>query len=76
MHELASTGFRDTTRIAAGDPGLWTAIFEHNRDAVLSALAGVETNVAAFRAALTERDWKTLDQLLAQAKKVRDALGS
>jgi prephenate dehydrogenase len=76
MHELASTGFRDTTRIASGDPGLWTAIFEHNRDAVLSALAGIEINLAAFRAALTNRDWRTLDQLLAQAKKVRDALGS
>jgi prephenate dehydrogenase len=76
VHDLAATGFRDTTRIAAGDPALWTAIFEHNRDAVLSALAAVQNNLDAFRKALTERDWRTLDRLLAQAKKVRDALGS
>lgn len=76
VHDLAATGFRDTTRIAAGDPALWTAIFEHNRDAVLSALAAVQNNLDAFRKALTERDWQTLDRLLAQAKKVRDALGS
>ena len=27
---FAATGFRDTTRIAGGDPGLWTAIFLQN----------------------------------------------
>src|SRR5437763_527462 len=36
--DLAATGFRDTTRVAAGDPALWTAIFAQNRDAVLRAL--------------------------------------
>jgi len=76
VHELAATGFRDTTRIAAGDPGLWTAIFEHNRDAVLAALGAVESKLQSFRTALTDRDWTTLDRLLAQAKRVRDALGS
>ena len=29
--EFASTGFRDTTRIAAGDPGLWISILLANR---------------------------------------------
>jgi len=76
LHDLAATGFRDTTRIAAGDPGLWTAIFEHNRDAVLAALDKVEGRLVAFRQALVERDRNTLEQLLAQAKKVRDALGN
>jgi cyclohexadieny/prephenate dehydrogenase len=76
VHELVATGFRDTTRIAAGDPRLWTAIFTHNRDAVLSALDALEGKLQAFRQALADRDWTTLDQLLAQAKKVRDALGS
>lgn len=39
--EFASTGFRDTTRIAASDPELWTAIFSLNSeqlDAVLGRL--------------------------------------
>ena len=38
LHELTATGFRDTTRVAAGDPALWTAIFAQNRAAVLEAL--------------------------------------
>jgi len=45
--ELAARGFRDTTRIAAGDPDMWTEIFLSNRDA-LSA------GVAAFRQALAD----------------------
>ena len=32
LHDLTATGFRDTTRIAAGDPELWTAIFLQNRE--------------------------------------------
>jgi len=45
--ELAARGFRDTTRIAAGDPDVWTEIFLANRDA-LSA------SVEAFREALAD----------------------
>jgi prephenate dehydrogenase len=45
--ELAARGFRDTTRIAAGDPDMWTEIFLANRDALT---AGIE----AFREALAD----------------------
>jgi cyclohexadieny/prephenate dehydrogenase / 3-phosphoshikimate 1-carboxyvinyltransferase len=45
--EFAARGFRDTTRIAAGDPDMWTEIFLANRDALT---AGIE----AFRAALAD----------------------
>jgi len=43
--EFAARGFRDTTRIAGGDPDMWTEIFLANRDALT---AGIE----AFRQAL------------------------
>lgn len=74
--ELCATGFRDSTRIAAGDVGLWQAIFRHNRDALLESLHAFEDHLARFRLALEAGDWKTLDHLLTQAKKVRDALGN
>ena len=76
LFDLAATGFRDTTRIAAGDPALWTAIFAHNRLALLAALERLEKNLDVFRSALTQEDWPALDRLFAQAKQVRDALGS
>ncbi|MCS7045157.1 MAG: prephenate dehydrogenase/arogenate dehydrogenase family protein [Gemmataceae bacterium] len=74
--ELTATGFRDTTRIAAGDPGLWTAIFRHNRAAVLAGLEAVAAQLTDFRRALEADDGAALTRLLTQAKEVRDALGS
>jgi cyclohexadieny/prephenate dehydrogenase len=76
LHELTATGFRDTTRIAAGDPSIWTGIFVQNRAAVLDALGHLDDRLAQFRTALTAGDAAALDTLLSQAKKVRDALGS
>jgi prephenate dehydrogenase len=76
LHELTASGFRDTTRVAAGDPALWTGIFAHNRAAVLEALARLRARLEDFRQALAAEDQRTLDALLAQAKRIRDALGS
>src|SRR5262245_3905949 len=74
--DLTSTGFRDTTRIAAGDPALWTGIFHQNRVAVLDALDNLTDRLMWFHQALLEGDRTTLDNLLDQGKKVRDALGN
>jgi prephenate dehydrogenase len=76
LHGLTATGFRDTTRIAAGDPALWTAIFTHNRSPVLEALGRLEERLHHYRRALDEGDTAALTALLLQAKQVRDALGS
>ena len=76
LFDLAASGFRDTTRVAASDPELWTAIFAHNQPAVREALALVDARLGQFRQTLDAADWKSLAALLTQAKKVRDALGS
>jgi prephenate dehydrogenase len=74
--DLTAGGFRDTTRIAAGDSEVWTPIFQHNRAAVLAALEQLEQRLQQFRQALTTDDVAQIDGLLTQGKKVRDALGS
>ncbi len=76
LQELTASGFRDTTRIAAGDPSLWTGIFAQNRLAVLDALERLQGQLNLFHKALRDSNWTALGELLAQAKKVRDALGS
>jgi prephenate dehydrogenase len=72
---LAGTGWGDTTRIAAGDPTLWTQIFSQNRAAVLDALRRFEHQLAVFDEALDEGDPATLTLRLQEAKRIRDALG-
>lgn len=74
--DLAATGFRDTTRVASGDPAVWTPIFQHNRQAVLDALGRLEARLHEFREALMSKDVAVIDEFLTQGKKVRDALGS
>jgi len=76
LQELTASGFRDTTRVAAGDPSLWTGIFVQNRLAVLDALKQLDNRLTRFREALTVGNWTDVGDLLAQAKRVRDALGS
>ncbi len=73
---FAAGGFRDVTRIAGGDPHLWTAIFQANRDAVLAALTQFTTRLDEFRRLLETGDGAGLGRWLAEAKQVRDALGT
>jgi prephenate dehydrogenase len=76
LRELTATGFRDTTRIAAGDPALWSAILQQNAPGVLSALEKFDRQMTVFRAALASDDTTTVLNLLLDAKRTRDALGN
>jgi prephenate dehydrogenase len=73
---LAAGGWRDTTRIAAGDAELWTQILLANRANVLKSLERFEKTVSEFKAAIENRDSAALKRLLAEAKRIRDAVGS
>ena len=73
---LASTGWLDTTRIAAGDPELWRQILADNRADVLKSLGKFEKVLASFRHALERNDQRKLLQLLEAGKQRREALGN
>jgi prephenate dehydrogenase len=71
---FAATGFRDTTRIASGDPELWTQILLQNRAEVLASLDKYAATLRDFRRALADGEAETLKRLLEQGKQNRDAL--
>ena len=73
---LTAGGFRDSTRIAAGDPALWTAIFLANQSAVLAAIEQFFQRIMMFRDALAADNATAVHDWLEQGKRVRDALGS
>jgi prephenate dehydrogenase len=73
---LTGTGVLDTTRIASGDPELWTQIFVQNRENVLAAIGRFQRELSAMQATIENNDEEKLRHLLAVAKKNRDALGS
>jgi prephenate dehydrogenase len=74
LYDLTATGFRDTTRLAAGQPALWSAIFRANRENVLAALDHLEKQLRHFRDALLQHDRAALEALLQQGKQIRDDL--
>ncbi len=70
----ASTGFKDTTRIAASEPNLWQDIFMTNRIRILSSLAGFKKMLAQIEHSIRVGDGKYLKNVLMKSKKVRDKL--
>ena len=73
---LVASGWRDTTRIAAGDVQLWRQIFSGNRGHLLKSLGKFEKSLASFRAALERDDPVAIEKFLAMGKQTRDAVGS
>ena len=69
--QLAAGGFRDMTRIAAGDPTIWPDILFENHQAVRDALIALESRLGALRAALESRDRPALESSLASAAVAR-----
>ncbi len=73
---LTSTGWRDTTRIAAGNVELWRQILSENRTNALRSVKQFETVLAQFRTALERDDQETIVRLLTSGKQNRDAVGN
>ena len=71
---FVGTGFRDTTRIASGDPDIWADIVVTNREAILQTLADLSGEIKDFSRAISKRDRQTIREILGEAKKKRDEL--
>ncbi|MFP4165745.1 MAG: prephenate dehydrogenase [Opitutales bacterium] len=71
---LAGGGLRDSTRIAAGDPSLWSQILSENRSEILHALNAFENTLRSCRAALQNNDTATVEAFLRQARDFRRKL--
>ena len=72
--DLAARGFRDTTRIAAGDPEMWTEIFLANRDALSASVEGFQQALADLQRAIDAGVPEALRAALARIKATREAL--
>ena len=70
--ELAARGFRDTTRIAAGDPDMWTEIFLANRDALSATVEAFREALADLQRAIDAGQADALRAVLARIKATRE----
>ena len=67
---LAAGGFRDMTRIAAGEPTIWPDVCFENRDGILEVLDRLLTALTSVRSVVASSD---RDQLLALLERARHA---
>lgn len=72
--DCAAGGFRDTTRVASGDPEMWTGILAGNRAEVLAALADARGALTEVLEILGGMDEEALRRFLQEAKALRDRL--
>lgn len=77
--DFTATGFRDSTRIAAGSPDLWTGIFTQNREVLLSLIDDLVGNLNEFKTLLQADDLVEIERVLLAAQGIvenrRKALG-
>ncbi len=71
---LASSGLRDTTRIAASADTLWKDILLTNSENVLNALKKFSASLSRIKSAIIQRDTKALERILRQARLERKEL--
>ncbi len=70
---LASSGFRDTSRVGGGVPELGTLMARYNRTALLEALTYYQQQLEQLKGLISTEDWPGLYQVLAQAQAARSA---
>ena len=69
--QLASSGFRDTSRVGGGNPELGTAMAQFNRSALLKSLYAYRNNLDAIVEAIETENWSGLFALLEPNNQLR-----
>jgi arogenate dehydrogenase (NADP+) len=62
--QLASSGFRDTTRVGGGNPELGVMMARYNRDGLLRSLISYRQNLDQLIAQIEQQDWQSLEHKL------------
>ncbi|MDP2921248.1 MAG: prephenate dehydrogenase [Candidatus Omnitrophota bacterium] len=72
--DLAAGGFRDSTRIASGEPALWQDIFFTNRKNLIKDIGALKKELSKIESALRSNNQSALRKILNKAKLIRDSL--
>ncbi len=71
--QLASSGFRDTSRVGGGNPELGVMMAQYNQSALLRSLVVYRDQLDQIIHQIESQDWSALQQQLAQTQQERPA---
>jgi len=74
MAACAASGFRDTTRVASGDPQLGVDMFKTNKKAVLKMIGDFKKSIARLEKLIKVGNSEAIKKELERAKSFRDAV--
>lgn len=69
--QLASSGFRDTSRVGGGNPELGVMMAHYNRESLLRSLVSYRHSLDQLIELLEKEDWQTLKERLQQTQSQR-----
>ena len=69
--QLASSGFKDTSRVGGGNPELGVMMAEYNQTALLKALRGYHQQLEQIIETIEQKQWQSLEQLLMKTQTER-----
>lgn len=72
--KFAASGFRDTTRIAAGDPEMWRDISFSNKEAILASISEFEKKLAFIKKAIKNNQKQVFLRQMIKVKRKRNSL--
>jgi prephenate dehydrogenase len=74
MMQFAASGFRDTTRIASGDPDLGTGMFVTNKKAVLVSINAFKKSLSEIEKLIRQGNAAAIRDKLLCIKDLRDSM--
>jgi len=74
MMQFAASGFRDTTRIASGDPDLGTGMFVTNKKAVIASINAFKKSLSEIEKLIKQGNAAAIREKLLQIKDLRDSM--
>ncbi len=69
--KLASSGFRDTSRVGGGNPELGVMMAKYNKEAVLRSLQVYQEQLETIKQVIEAENWDVLEMMLGQTKGAR-----
>ena len=69
--QLASSGFRDTSRVGGGDPHLGLMMARYNQAALLKSLHQYRTELETLTQKIEQQNWSGLAEMLGQTQAAR-----
>jgi arogenate dehydrogenase (NADP+) len=74
--QLASSGFRDTSRVGGGNPELGVMMARYNREALLRSLQSYRHSLDRLMECIEREDWQALEEILQATRSERSHFAS